>query len=467
MTPRSLAFVRTTTFRLALVYSGLFALFSAGMLAFIYQSTAVAQRVEATERLEAEYKTLSVAYRNGGILRLEESIFDRMLVPSRDMLYQLEDKDGNKIVGDLEFMPVELPPPNTNMWPASFEIEKPQAIGRPEIDLIEARLGRLEDDTRLLVGYRIDQQRRQVGRITQAVATAAPIGIVLALVGGFFSARYAARRAESLNKIAEAVMAGDLSQRADVGASGDEFDRLAERLNAMLAQLEALMDETRHAGDAIAHDLRSPLARLRNRLEASLRGPLDEVSARDTLGQTVDEVDGVLDTFNSLLRLARLNAGAEGQLQTLDIGLLASELAELYEPACEEAGLSFVAQIGKDLKVSGDMGLLGQAFSNLLDNAVKYTPRGGTIKLLGKRVQSQIIIEVVNSGPGIPEEDLDRVKQRFVRLDEARTQSGTGLGLALVDAVAKRHEGRFELATGAGPSEAPGLVARLYLPRGN
>ena len=311
----------------------------------------------------------------------------------------------------------------------TFEIERPGPEGGTTITPIEGLIVRLGDDSVMLVGIKMDERVRQVNRITRAVATAAPIGFILALLGGFFSARYAAHRAESLTKTAQGVMSGDLSLRAPVGVSGDEFDRLAEQLNAMLEKLETLMAATRHAGDSIAHDLRSPLSRLRNQLEARLRGPIDEITARETLGETVEEVDNVLATFNAILRLSRVNEGAEGKLVPLDLSKLCEEMAELFEPACEDAGIEFSARIEPGLELLGDRTLMAQAISNLLDNAVKYTPSGQSIQLDVALKDERIEVIVADTGPGIPQADLERVKERFVRLDEARTQIWVGSAL--------------------------------------
>ena len=313
------AFVRTTTFRLALVYSIIFALFSAGLLAYLFQATVGEMRAEAKSRLESEFRTLAVAWSAGGPSRLEQSLLERVLVDLREFTYRFESASGDGIVADIPRMPVEPPEEYGQPRVVIIEIERPGPVGGSEIIPIEALIVRLGDDSVLLVGVRMDERIRQVNRITRVVATAAPIGFLLALVGGFFSARYAASRAESLTKTAEGVMSGELALRAPVGGSGDEFDRLAEQLNAMLERLEKLMASTRHAGDSIAHDLRSPLSRLRNQLEARLRGPIDEVSARETLGETVEEVDRVLATFNAILRLSRVHAGAEGKLVDLDV----------------------------------------------------------------------------------------------------------------------------------------------------
>lgn len=459
------AFIKTTTFRLALVYSVLFALFSAGLLAYLFQATVGAGRAESKSRLEAEFRTLTVAWNTGGPTRLEQSLLERSLVQIRDFTYQYEDIEARTLVGDMPFMPVTPPDEINAVREVHFEVERPISGGPPEISRIEGRIARLPDGSALLVGIKTDERLRAVRRVTQAVATAAPIGILLALLGGYFSSRYAARRADTLRKTAEAVMKGDLSQRVDVVGSGDEFDRLAGNLNEMLSRLEQLMETTRHAGDAIAHDLRSPLSRLRNRLEATLRGPVDELHARQTLEQTVDEVDKVLSTFNAILSLSRVNAGSDKTFERVDMTELAGEMAELFEPACEEADLAFTAHIEDNLTLKGDLALLAQAMSNLLDNAVKYTPAGGEIILTARRSDIGIDVVIQDSGPGIPESDYERVKRRFVRLDEARTQSGSGLGLALVDAVAERHKGFLSLSKAGTPDAPRGLKVTLSLPR--
>jgi signal transduction histidine kinase len=324
----------------------------------------------------------------------------------------------------------------------------------------------LVDGGKLLVGYFTSQQNEILRQIQTAILVAAPIGLVLSLLGGILISRGAARRADELAKTAEAVMGGELGRRAPVRGSGDEFDRLGLRMNAMLDQIEKLMDATRHTGNAIAHDLRSPLSRLRNKLETALSEPLSKDEANARLGETVEEVDQVLMTFNAILRLARLDAGSEGKRVRMDVSGLAEELAELFEPACEESNLDFSSQVGRNLVILADRDLIGQALANLLDNAVKYTPSGGAIKFLATKSEDNMIdLTVIDSGPGIAESERARAVQRFQRMDSARTLPGSGLGLALVDAVADMHEGKLILLDGDGPPETPGLKAILRLPR--
>jgi len=292
----------------------------------------------------------------------------------------------------------------------------------------------------------------------------AVVGFVLSLIGGVVISRSAAQRAEQLARTAEEVMAGDLTRRAPVDGSGDEFDRLSEQLNAMLNKLERLVISSRSAGDSIAHDLRSPLTRLRNRLEGGLRE--DKVDGqRAALTKSIEEVDGVLDTFNAVLRLSRVQAGATGSFRRINVTGITDELAELYQPACEEKNLAFSYRPEGELFVQADRDLIAQALSNLLDNAVKYTPEGGSVTLSVKRLPGgEAEVAVSDSGPGIPPEDRDRAVERFVRLEQSRSLPGSGLGLSLVLAVAEAHRGRLMLDSAGGSPPNTGLAARLILP---
>ncbi|MEO9971764.1 MAG: HAMP domain-containing sensor histidine kinase [Hyphomonadaceae bacterium] len=458
--------VRTTTFKLALLHSILFTVFVLGLLVYLYASTVVYVRAEASASLDAELTELTQAYSQGGLVRLNRSVRERQFVPgSRQFLYLLQDAQGQKIGGGLSVLPEGIPLDGRQKYLFDVEYQRPdgEIVARPA----EGRAVVLPDGGIILVAFDVGEFQRIVPRITRVVWTAAPIGLLMSLIGGIVISRSAARRADTLAKTAEGVMAGDLSRRVPVIGSGDEFDRLGQQLNAMLGRIETLMASSRHVGDSIAHDLRSPLTRLRNRLETALAEPMSHEVAEETLGQTLGEVDSVLGTFNAILRLSRLEAGQGGRMVRTDISALAAELAELYEPACEEAGLEFSADIGRGLFVLGEKDLIAQALSNLLDNAVKYTPEGGKITFNASRGKdSKVVLEVRDTGPGIPEGDRERVVKRFVRLEASRSEPGSGLGLALVDAVAHVHNGEFSLGSGEGKAPAPvGLSARLLLPK--
>tara|TARA_R110001592_G_scaffold53212_6_gene163216 strand:+ start:1037 stop:2437 length:1401 start_codon:yes stop_codon:yes gene_type:complete len=458
-------FLRTTTFKLALLYSAMFAAFSAALLIYLYYSTVYYIRTESDRRLDLEFEQLGNAYYTGGMERLSQSVLERMTRTGSTYFYYLEDSSGRKIAGHFQRMPVA--PPEVDSKTVYFDFDQPEPDGSMIVRSAAGKFVRLRDNGgALLVAFDTAQQTAIVVRIQRAIFIAAPIGLILSLLGGVLISRGAASRADELARTAEAVMGGELGRRVPVRGSGDEFDRLGQRINAMLDQIEKLVDATRHTGNAIAHDLRSPLSRLRNRLEIALSQPLSQEAASATLSETVEEVDRVLSTFNAILRLARLEAGAEGERVRMDVSELAEELAELFDPACEEAELSFKSQIARHLMILGDRDLIGQALSNMLDNAVKYTPAGGAISFtVARGPDGTIDLTVVDSGPGVPPQARQRVVQRFQRLDSARTQPGSGLGLSLVDSVADMHGGKLILLDAGGPVGQPGLKAILRLPR--
>jgi signal transduction histidine kinase len=454
------ALVRTTTFRLALLHASIFILFSASLLAYLYYETAGHLSRQAEAELNAEFQELSAANR-GGFDRLNQAVTERSGARGK-FFYLLQDGTGQKIAGDFDFLPA--PAPEGQVVDVTFDYDAPTANGGLSRRSAEGRISRLAEGGVLMVAYDIGQLGEMNRRISDVVWRSAVVGFVLSLIGGVVISRSAAQRAEELARTTEEVMAGDLTRRAPVRGSGDEFDRLSEQINAMLVKLERLVISSRSAGDSIAHDLRSPLTRLRNRLEAGLRHT-DAEGPRTALAETIEDVDGVLETFNSVLRLSRVQAGATGSFRRTNATGITDELAELYQPACEEKKLSFTYAPEPELYVQADRGLIAQALSNLLDNAVKYTPEGGAVGLSVKRLSSgEIELTVSDSGPGIPPEDRDRAVERFVRLEQSRSLPGSGLGLSLASAVAEAHRGRLVLDTAGHPPPNVGLAARLVLP---
>lgn len=458
-------FIRTTTFKLTILYSATIAAFSGALLIYLYYSTVYYIEAEAESRITVEFEQLNNAYYTGGMERLSQAVFERMTLSGSPFYYYLEDTAGRKIAGHFPRLPDD--PPEVGMKTVYFDFELPQTDGTTVLRPAAGRIVRIRDNGgALMVAFDTAQQTVIVGRIRDAVYVAVPIALVLSLVGGLLISRGAAKRADELAKTTEAVMGGELGRRMPVHGTGDEFDRLAQRLNDMLDQIQKLVEASRHTGDAIAHDLRSPLTRLRNRLELALTEPLSEDAANETLETTLLEVDRVLSTFNAILRLARLDAGSEASRVRMDLSELAEELAELFDPACEEAELGFRSQITRGLMILGDRDLIGQAIANLLDNAVKYTPPGGQISFTALRSPDGLIdLTFTDTGPGIPESERGKVTRRFHRLDSARTQPGSGLGLSLVQSVAELHGGQLILGDGDGQPESPGLRATLRLPR--
>ena len=330
----------------------------------------------------------------------------------------------------------------------------------------------------IFVGRDVENIRRTGERMRRAMTTSSLIAVFLGVLSSIFVARRFARRVDSLNKLATDVQAGHLDRRAPRNYSEDEMDRLAEHLNGMLDHIDRLMQAMRYAGDSVAHDLRTPLTRLRTRLETAAVEAGDKPEA-DVLFAAAGDADQLLSTFDSVLRIARLEAGERRELlKPLDPKTVLDDLAELYEPACEDAGLQFSYDIRDGLTIMADRGLLSQAVSNLLENAIKYAGGGGGTKIrltARKGARGRVSIEIADDGPGIPVFDRERVRERFVRLDKSRTLPGSGLGLALVDAVADLHQAELVMDDGLGDEAIqqgdsdhegrPGLSVRLVFPR--
>jgi hypothetical protein len=455
------ALVRTTTFRLALLHASIFILFSASLLAYLYYETAGHLGRQAAAELNAEFAELDAAYRGGGFDRLNQAVVERSFARGK-FFYLLTDPDQHKISGDFDVLPA-APPPVGQVVDVKFDYDA-RTIGEEQLRLsAEGRISSLPNGV-LMVAYDVGDLGEMNRRISDVVWRSAAVGFVLSLIGGVVISRSAARRAEQLARTTEDVMSGDLSRRAPVAGSGDEFDRLSEQINAMLGKLERLVVSSRSAGDAIAHDLRSPLTRLRNRLEGGLRDTSTD-GQKAALTRSIEDLDGVLDTFNAILRLSRVQAGASGSFKRTNVTGITDELAELYQPVCEEKQLSFEYKPEGDLFVLADRDLIAQAMSNLMDNAVKYTPSGGSVKLKAQHgLNGDVELTVVDSGPGIPAKDRDRVIERFVRLEQSRSQPGSGLGLSLASAVAEAHSGRLVLNDGGGTGDQPGLSVTLVLP---
>jgi signal transduction histidine kinase len=452
-------FARTTTFRLSLLYVGLILLTSALLFGLLYQTTVGYLNKQIEERVEEEIGILLQGYREGGLSRVSQSLFERAATPNRYFLYQLETPSGIKLEGDLSDMPEY-----EASGPIEFELDVRRQNGEVESLDITGEIVSLGNEARLLVGYDSSEADLMIRQIMRAIYIAAMVGLVITILGGWYISRGVSRRAGELVNTAEAVMRGNLDERARVGRYNDEFDQLADRMNAMLDRLQKLVKASRHTGDAIAHDLRSPLSRMRNRLEKELINPNRDAEA--ALAETIDEVDGILATFNAILRLSHLDSRSKLSLINTDIGEIVDELADLFEPAAEDHGLGFSARETRAPQVLADREMIAQALANLIDNAIKYTPEGGAISVSAKRSNANMVDVIVkDTGEGIPEPDRDRAKKRFVRLDDARTHQGSGLGLALVDAVAELHRGEFLLLDGDGPPGRPGLKAILRLPR--
>ncbi len=456
---------RTTAFRLTLLFLALFAASAAAFLAYIYLATANEVSRQADGEVRRELSSLQTVYSQGGADALNMAIIERA-VGDRPFLYLLMNADGTTISGNIAETPVE--PKTSAEAKAAFSVRQTDPDGAIMHRSAWGRQTRLQSGELLFVGTDIGESQGYVTRLLRAIEGASVLVIILGLAGGVLISRNVSRSMAGLNAVVAQVEAGDLNARARLRGVGDEYDELASGLNAMLDRLERLMGGLRHAGDAIAHDLRSPLTRLRARLEAALievdKGEADPTRA---LEQALEDADGVLKTFNAVLAISRLQAAGAPDQKVFDPSELGADVADLYGPFCEDKEIDFKAEFARGLSMRGNREFLAQALSNLLDNAIKYTPEGGAVMLrVRPRSSGEIEFSVTDTGPGVAEADRARVVQRFVRLDNSRNQPGVGLGLSLVAAVAEAHGGRLELAEGPGrfQGSGPGLRAALVFP---
>jgi signal transduction histidine kinase len=293
--------------------------------------------------------------------------------------------------------------------------------------------------------------------IVRAIAWGLAITVMMALAGGIMLSRRTMRRLEAINETSRRIMQGDLSRRIPTRSTDDDFDQLADNLNGMLDTIEELMEDVRRVTDNVAHDLRTPLTRLRNRLE-NLKS--DNDADKSSIEAALADADGLLDTFNALLRIASIESGRRrAAFKSIPLDDVVRDVTELYEPLAEQKQQKLDVSVSDDVRIQGDRDLLFQAFANLLDNAIKYTPRGGSIRVTLDDGASGPRIRIIDSGPGIPQQCRDQVFKRFFRLEESRHTPGNGLGLSLVEAVARLHNASIKLGG------EPGLDVSLAFPK--
>jgi len=449
--------LRTSTFRLALTYFGLFAISVMALLGLIYYDTVVYADQQLDETIDAEITGLAEQYRQRGLTGLI-SIIEERADPGRggSTLYLLTDRQQRPLAGNLSGWPDVTVGPDGWM---RFPLEAQGTNGRRHVAQATSFL--LSGGYQLLVGRDLAERSNFQRRITEALFWAGGLTLALGLVGGLVMSRSVLARIEGINRASDRVMEGEFGRRIPVRGTGDEFDRLAQNLNLMLDRIERLMEGMRQVTDNIAHDLRSPLSRLRTRIELALLDHTEGVDYRQVLEATIDEADNLMATFNALLDIAEAEAGSQRTaMSDLDVAALLRDLVDLYEPVADEKGLTLATRIvDGQLELRGNTHLLSRAFVNLIENAIKYTPAPGRIELVASADGEVASLVIADSGPGVPTEARERVFDRFYRLEQSRTTPGNGLGLSLARAVVRLHGGTIRLE-----DNQPGVKAVITLP---
>ncbi|OIQ68381.1 sensor kinase CusS [mine drainage metagenome] len=451
---------------MTLVYLFLFGLFAASLLGYFAWNTRRLITEQITTTVNAETGEIGDLFGRRGLRALVFTIENRALRPGAN-LYLVTTPAGHAIAGNVGSLAQGVMA--TSGWSETAYRRLDEQDAADHFALV--RVTELSSGFRLLIGRDLEERRRLFGIVAKAAQWSVLIVVVLGLGGGIFVARRVLRRIDAMTGTAQRIMAGDLSGRLPVGRSGDELDRLAENLNAMLERIEALMVGLKEVSDNIAHDLKTPLTRLRNRAEEALAKSGTEAEYRTALERTIEESDGLIRTFNALLMIARAESGqARGNMDNFDAAEVANGIHELYEPLAEDGGMTLRVKT-ESAPLHGNRELISQALANLVENAIKYgkpvaaaPPLGAganqkEILIEARRDGDRVLLSVTDHGPGIPLVDRKHAVERFVRLEASRTQPGSGLGLSLASAVATLHGGDLRL-----DDAHPGLIATLAIP---
>jgi len=425
--------LRTTSFRLATIYLALFTASALALSAFVYLSIRHEILADFDERIVEETDALQTAFAKGGRERLEQ-ILEARGEGGGGFSYGLEGPGGTLLSGELR-----APAGGAGGWMEAREAEDDEAPeAKPEI--VRALATRLSDGSILVVG---DEQRRSneiLRGVLSAFGWAVAATLALGTIGGLWLSAQFLSRIDSMRLTARRLMAGDWSRRIPLSPVDDDLTALARTFNRLFDRIEKLLIANKQVSADIAHDLRKPLASMLRRLEAARDGDASPASVSAAIEAAIAEIEGVLETFNALLRIGQVEAGARrAAFRPLNLAEVAREVVEAFQPAAEEEGKTLVARLDAPLPMSGDKELVVQMIANLLDNALRHTPPGAGIEVAGKRTQGGISLTVVDDGPGVAPDELKAIFQRFYRAEAARTPAGTGLGLSLVAAIAELH----------------------------
>ncbi|ASV87609.1 HAMP domain protein [Ochrobactrum quorumnocens] len=455
------ALMRTTAARLSTLYLLLFAVGAVALVFYMTNLSASIINSQTQEALGEEVASIGKAYARGGIPQLVRTIDYRSRQPGA-YLYLVADPSGRILSGNVEG--VEPGVLDTDgIVERAFKYRRYGEQGTETEHRAIAVVIALPNGMRLLVGRDLGEPERFRDLVRSSLMLALGIMGVGALLIWFFVGRRALKRIDEVSRASQRIMDGDLTGRLPVNGSGDEFDRLSSNLNVMLGRILELNEGLKQVSDNIAHDLKTPLTRLRNRAEEALSGKKAGPEYREALEDIIGESDQLIRTFNAILMISRLEAGYSAEnLENMSVASIVSDVAEMYEPVAEDAGATLTLSTLDDAPLHINRELVGQTVSNLVDNAIKYALSGenpAVVTLSMERDSQWVRIVVADNGPGIPEDKREQATERFVRLEESRTQPGSGLGLSLAKAVMKLHGGALRLE-----DNGPGLRAVLEFP---
>jgi signal transduction histidine kinase len=445
----------SSTFKLALIAIGTFGLIASAILSYVYLSTSSYVRSRSDRAIMTEYLSLHDAYqrsgRDGLVTLIKERIADKSFA---DNVYILVDPSLAVLGGNLK------------AWPSAATAARgwtefrgpellPNATSRP---LLRAMVETFSGGDRLLVGRDISDLDSFAEHIKTAVILCAALIFALAGMASILVTRRTVGRIEAINATSRAIMLSGLDKRIPLRGTNDEWDRVAENLNLMLDRIETLMRDVKQVSDNVAHDLRTPLTRMRGRLEKAYHGPRGGEQDQALIGDTIADLDSVLRIFSSLSRIAQIETAArKGGFRCVNLTEIASEVVELYDAAAEQDGTCLTVAGDREVLVTGDRDLIFDAIANLVDNAIKHGRAGGQVVVANENIDGKPVVTVADDGPGIPADQYEHVFKRFYRLEHSRYTPGNGLGLSLVSAVARLHGARIEML-----DNAPGLKLKLW-----
>ena len=440
----------STAFRFAAFYSLAFTVLILALGTAMYWAIRQELRYELEQRVTTERGAVLREASDLGAGGLETIIADRAATKHSDMRYALLDASGRLRAG---WKVTAIPAPG---WSDMVFVKH-----SGKLDDTRAFTSRTADQGILIVGADPEAIEELDSRIIPLFAVAFSLITAIGVLGAFLLSGALGRRLGAINRTADAIIGGDLTQRMPLSGTGDEFDRLSETLNQMLDRIAGLLDNLRQVSGDIAHDLRTPLARLRQRLDLALAGNADAPALRTAMQQAIEQSEDMLDLFAAILSISEVEAGgAVLRMASLDLSGLMNDLADSYQLSAEDAGRSFSRSIAPGIAIEANRELIAQLVVNLLDNALRHTPPGTAIGIALSADTDAVRLAVSDRGPGVAEVDRERVFARFARLESSRTTPGHGLGLSLVAAIATAHGGTVRL-----DDNHPGVIFMVTLPR--